>query len=173
MTITTHGVAQAPSSSPVDGDHFREAAGHFASGVAIITTNNGGQIYGTTVSAVTSLSMEPPMMLVCLNRSSVTHDAILGGGRFGISILSDDQADLVRRFAGKGVDKFSGVDIDYLEGIPMLTGAIASMVCDTETTATGGTHTVFLGKVSAVKTQAGDPLAYFRGGFGSFQPNFS
>ncbi|UNK46084.1 flavin reductase family protein [Arthrobacter sulfonylureivorans] len=165
MTIAPSTPAPAAALSQ---DRFREAAGHFASGVAVITTASGGRLYGTTASAVTSLSMEPPMMLICLNRSSSTRDALLDAGRFGISILSVDQQKLARRFAGKGPDKFDGVAPDQVDGIPLLPGAIAGMVCRTESTTTGGTHTVFLARVETVVTAPGEPLAYFRGGFGSF-----
>lgn len=170
MTITTPDMDLRTNASAIDEQLFRDAAGHFASGVAVITTISGGRLYGTTASAVTSLSMEPPMMLVCLNRSSATHDVIVEEGRFGISILSGDQLALARCFAGKGDDKFAGIDIGHIEGVPMISGSIATMLCQTETTAIGGTHTVFLARVSSVQMEAGHPLTYYRGGFGSFQP---
>lgn len=161
----------APVEAWVSEHEFRAAAGHFASGVAVITTRVGGRLYGTTASAVTSLSMDPPMMLVCLNRTSTTHDAIYSAESFGISILAENQGGLARQFAAKGANKFDGVDYDDVSGMPLLSGAIAGMVCQTESTTIGGTHTVFLARVSRAATSAGAPLAYFRGGFGSFLPH--
>ncbi|WP_232711361.1 flavin reductase [Microbacterium sp. BR1] len=147
---------------------FRAVAGHFASGVTVITAHVEGRPFGTTASAVSSLSLEPPMMLVCLNRTSATHDAIAAEGRFGVSILARNQSDLAYRFAKKGDDKFDGVPVSTFEGIPTLNGAIATIVCDVEETAIGGTHTVFLGRVRHAGTQPGEPLTYFRGRLGSF-----
>ncbi|NLB47036.1 MAG: flavin reductase, partial [Microbacteriaceae bacterium] len=95
-------VTTADDQTQVDQAIFRNVAGHFASGVAVVTTAVDGVPYGTTVSAVSSLSMDPPMMLVCLNRSSNTHDQVKKSHTFAISVLSSDQADLAYRFAGKG-----------------------------------------------------------------------
>lgn len=156
--------------SVVDETSFRNVVGHFASGVTVITTADGGQLYGTTVSAVSSLSSEPPMMLVCLNRSSVTHDAVVRSGRYGINILSSAQGELARTFARKGQDKFAGVEHTVSEhGLPLLGGTLASIECVVEETAVGGTHTVFMGRVVAAEAGAGEPLAYYRGTFGNLE----
>jgi flavin reductase (DIM6/NTAB) family NADH-FMN oxidoreductase RutF/DNA-binding GntR family transcriptional regulator len=154
----------------VDPAAFRHVVGHFASGVTVITTVVDGEYYGTTASAVSSLSMEPPMMLACLNRSSSTHDAVLKAGVFGINILAENQSDLAMKFGRKGGDKFDGVPVTLsAEGVPMLDGALASIVCRVEETPTGGTHTVFLGVATDASARAGEPLAYFRGAFGRLE----
>ncbi|MGI8393235.1 flavin reductase [Leucobacter sp. W1038] len=151
----------------VDDVTFRHVVGHFASGVAVVTTAVDGELFGTTVSAVSSLSMDPPMMLVCLNRSSNTHDQVKLARTFAINVLSSHQSDLAYRFAKKG-DKFSGVDVDMVQGVPVIRGALAHIICVTEEEAVGGTHTVFLGRATSAGASDAQPLAYYRGAFGSF-----
>ncbi|MFD1214149.1 flavin reductase [Arthrobacter sp. GCM10027362] len=156
----------------VDQLVFRNVVGHFASGVTVITTVADGEPFGTTASAVSSLSMEPPMMLACLNRSSNTHDAVLKAGWFGINILAEDQGDLAMKFGRKGGNKFEGVSVTRSEhgGVPLLDGALAQIVCKVEETPTGGTHTVFLGLVAEASAREGaEPLAYYRGTFGRLE----
>lgn len=154
----------------VDENVFRNVVGHFASGVTVITTESDGVLYGTTVSAVSSLSAEPPMMLICLNRSSVTHDAVRRSGRYAINILSSGQGELARSFARKGDDKFAGVAHTVsAHGLPLLDGVLASIECVVDETASGGTHTIFLGRVVAAEAGSGEPLAYYRGAFGNIE----
>jgi flavin reductase (DIM6/NTAB) family NADH-FMN oxidoreductase RutF/DNA-binding GntR family transcriptional regulator len=154
----------------VDEAAFRNVVGHFASGVTIVTTSDDDRLYGTTVSAVSSLSSEPPMMLVCLNRSSATHDAVARSGRYAINILSSAQGDLARAFARKGDDKFAGVTHSLSPlGLPLLSGTLAALECVVDETATGGTHTIFLGRVVSAEARTGEPLAYYRGTFGNLE----
>lgn len=154
----------------VDSEVFKNVVGHFASGVTVLTTVEGGQLFGTTASAVSMLSMDPPMMLICLNRSSSTHDAIIRSRVYGINILSAEQGQLARHFGQKTGDKFAGVFYDHSqEGVPLLHGSLATMVCTVEETAQGGTHTIFLGTVTEASASAGEPLAYFRGTFGRLE----
>ncbi|QTG81297.1 flavin reductase [Arthrobacter crystallopoietes] len=161
----------APTETAVDPIAFRNVVGHFASGVTVITTVVDGQLYGTTASAVSSLSMEPPMMLACLNGASSTHDAVATAGVFGINILAEDQADLAMKFGRKGADKFDGVAHTLSdEGVPLLDGALATIVCKVAETATGGTHTVFLGLVTQAAASERQPLAYYRGTMGRLEP---
>ncbi|NKX54203.1 flavin reductase [Arthrobacter mobilis] len=156
----------------VDQLVFRNVVGHFASGVTVITTVVDGELFGTTASAVSSLSMEPPMMLACLNRSSSTHDAVVKAGWFGINILAEDQGGLAMKFGRKGGDKFEGVSVTRSGhgGVPLLDGALAQIVCKVEETPTGGTHTVFFGLVAEASAREGaEPLAYYRGTFGRLE----
>ena len=92
-------------------DEFREVISHFASGVTVITALHEGRAFGTTASAVTSLSLEPPMLLVCMNKQSETGRAVAQAGQFAVNILGADQVDLAERFAQKGGDKFAGVPV--------------------------------------------------------------
>lgn len=160
-----------PSKTLVDNDRFRSVVGHFASGVTVITTKVDGELFGTTASAVSSLSMDPPMMLICLNRSSQTHGAVKAAGAFAINILAADQDGLAYKFAKKGTDKFLGVDTDEVEGMPTLRGALATLVCRTVEETSGGTHTVFLAEVLEADSSDAEPLAYYRGKFGRFNPD--
>jgi DNA-binding GntR family transcriptional regulator len=110
------------------------------------------------------------MMLVCLNRSSTTHDAVVKSGLYGISILTAEQGHLARQFGRKGGDKFEGVDYRISEhGVPLLDGALATIVCSVAETAVGGTHTIFIGRVVEADAAGGEPLAYYRGTFGRLE----
>lgn len=154
----------------VDESIFRDVAGHFATGVTVITTMNEDVPVGTTASAVASLSMDPPMMLVCLNRSSATHDHIAASGAFGVNIMSQGQGGTAYAFAKKGADKFSGVAWNPANnGVPLIDDSLASIACRVVETTVGGTHTVFLGEVTHAEAFPGEPLTYYRGAFGRFE----
>ena len=152
-----------------DQQVFRDVIGRFASGVTIITTTVDGAPFGTTASAVSSLSLEPPMVLICLNKTSETQAAILKAGHFCVNILADGQQDLAYQFAGKG-DKFADTAFEQgIEGIPVLGGTLAHLECRVAETVTGGTHTVFLAHVAVAAGHEGAPLTYFRGRFGRLE----
>ncbi len=155
----------------LEQDIFREVIGSFASGVTIITTAAEGKDRGTTASAVSSLSLEPPMLLICLNTTSDTQTAILTSGVFAVNILTAQQGDVAYQFAKKGPDKFLGVSVVRgASGIPLIADALAHLECEVAETVTGGTHTVFLGLVRhASAAEAGAPLTYFRGRFGRLE----
>src|SRR5205085_9346517 len=109
---------------------FREVVGHFTTGVAVITTRDGDERFGVTASAVSSLSMEPPMLLVCLNRRLPTRDALLEAGTFAVNILGEDQHELAMQFATRSPDKFAGVGVrDGAAGVPLLDDALAHLEC--------------------------------------------
>lgn len=150
---------------------FRDIIGHFASGVTVITALHDGQPFGTTASAVSSLSLEPPMVLICLNKTSSSEKAISASQRFAVNILGEDQADEAMQFATKAAaDKFKGINIvDGEWGEPLLGDALAILECRVAEQVTGGTHTVFLAEVERATARAGTPLAYFRGQFGRLQ----
>jgi flavin reductase (DIM6/NTAB) family NADH-FMN oxidoreductase RutF/DNA-binding GntR family transcriptional regulator len=150
-------------------DEFRAVMGQFASGVTIVSTREEGQDYGTTASAFTSLSLEPPMALACLYRGAATEEAIRRSGRFGISILRDDQQEIAERFASRHPDRFGSIEHRYGElGVPLVEGALAHVECRVAETVVGGTHTVLLGLAWNARRYSGRPLAYFGGAFGHF-----
>lgn len=154
----------------INQDIFRDVAGYFATGVTVLTSTDDSTPVGTTASAVASLSMDPPMMLICLNRSSATHDVIAKSGVFGVNILAQDQGAVAMQFARKGSDKFAGLDWSTAAGnIPWIDGALATIACRVVETAVGGTHTVFMGEVLDAATFPGEPLTYYRGTFGRFE----
>ncbi len=148
---------------------FRQVIGHFASGVTIITTRERSTNYGLTASAVTSLTLEPPMLLVCINKNTGTQAAISRTRVFAVNILDEGQADLAYKFAKPQSDKFQGVEFSYgIFGEPLLTGALAQIECRVAADVEAGTHRVFLAEVEHARTYVGSPLTYFRGKFGRF-----
>jgi flavin reductase (DIM6/NTAB) family NADH-FMN oxidoreductase RutF len=154
----------------VDADLFRHVVGHLATGVTVITTRVDGRDHGMTASSVTSLSMDPPMMLACVNNAVPTATAIERSGRFTVNVLGQAHGDLAYQFASPGPDKFAGVTIDRGAGdVAMLVEAIASLECEVTEQVIGGTHSVFLGHVISATAREGAPLTYFRGGFGRFE----
>ena len=154
----------------VDTDLFRHVVGHLASGVTIVTTRVDDRDFGMTASSVTSLSMEPPMMLVCINNAVPTATAIERSGRYTVNVLGQSHGDLAYQFAAPRQDKFAGVSIERgAAGVAMLSEAIAALECEVTEQVRGGTHSVFLGHVLSATSQDGAPLTYFRGGFGRFE----
>ncbi len=152
-----------------DQQVYRDVIGRFASGVTVITTTVDGAPVGTTASAVSSLSLEPPMVLVCLNKTSDTQAALLKSGAFCVNILAEGQEDMAYQFARKG-DKFGGTTFDAgIDGVPVLRGTLAHLECRVAETVTGGTHTVFLAHVAVAAGHEGAPLTYFRGRFGRLE----
>jgi flavin reductase (DIM6/NTAB) family NADH-FMN oxidoreductase RutF len=151
-------------------DQFRDVIGRFASGVTVITVNKDGKPLGTTASAFTSLSVEPPMILICMNKTSATGRAVHEAGKFAVNILGEGHPDLAIRFAGKGDDKFEGVEHESgANGEPLLVDALATLECAVTEETTGGTHLVFLAAVERASAKPGSPLTYFRGQFGRFE----
>jgi flavin reductase (DIM6/NTAB) family NADH-FMN oxidoreductase RutF/DNA-binding GntR family transcriptional regulator len=157
------------SGGDCDQDIFRNVIGHFASGVTIITSRHDGTDYGMTASAVSSLSMDPPMLLVCVNDRNPTAAAITQSGAFAVNILKDSQAHLAEQFGRPGEDKFNGIETHYGRfGEPYLSEALAYMECEVKEDVRGGTHHVYLSEVKNAVAQDGHPLTYFRGTFGRF-----
>lgn len=153
----------------VDQAAYREVVGHFMSGVAVVTTLHEGQRFGVTASAVSSLSLEPPMLLVCLNRSLPTANAVIAAGTFTVNILREHQSTLALQFATRHPDKFRDVEIANGDlDAPVLADSLAHIECTVHQTVTAATHTVFLGRVHSAYARQGRPLAYFRGSFGRF-----
>ena len=154
----------------LDRSLFRDVIGRFASGVTVITTTVDGTDYGTTASAVSSLSMEPPMLLICLNKTSETRQAVTRSDRFAVNILSEGQAEIASAFARKSPDKFAQAKVDRgPNGMPLIPGSLAQLECVVTETAVGGTHTVFMGEVLHAEGTDDPPLTYYRGRFGRFQ----
>jgi flavin reductase (DIM6/NTAB) family NADH-FMN oxidoreductase RutF len=156
---------------PIDDARFKEAMSHFASGVTVVTTEHEGTPYGMTVSAFASASLHPPLVLVCIERSVKTHEAIRAAGRFGVSILAGSQADVSGRFASKGDDKFAGIAVHRGQhGLPLIAGATCTLECRVQEQYAAGDHTIFVGEVLDSQTfpaQTGDgaPLVYYRSAY--------
>ena len=160
--------AMTASGQPaVDEIAFREAIGHFATGVTVITTLHDGRPAGMTASAVASLSLDPVLLLVCIANKLPTHTAIEGARGFVVNVLGEGQEDLALRFARPAPDKFAGVALDSDHELPVLADAIAHFVCDVHESFPGGDHSIFTGLVRVCGAKPGrQPLLYFRSGFG-------
>ena len=150
-------------------DDFRKVLGHFASGVTIITTTDGdGRPTGLTASAFTSVSLEPPLILVCVAHKSQSYPAMLERGRFAVNFLRREQEELSKRFATSRLDKFEGVPHQICElGVPILNEALAHVACVTVNKHVEGDHTVFIGRIEECGTTDGMPLLYYRGKYDS------
>jgi flavin reductase (DIM6/NTAB) family NADH-FMN oxidoreductase RutF len=158
-----------PHHSLVDPERMRSVMGHFASGVTIISTRHEGIDYGLTASAVSSLSLDPPMLLICVNKTSNTRNAIEASGIFAVNILRESQSEVARKFATSRSDKFTGLSVSYGDlGVPLLDNMLATIECRVVESVSGGTHTVFLAEVEAAQAREGMPLTYFRGRMGHF-----
>ncbi|MGP3534546.1 flavin reductase [Microbacterium sp. RD1] len=153
----------------VDGREFRNVVGHLASGVTVITTGSSQRRHGMTASSVTSLSADPPLMLVCINNSAPTATAVAETGHYAVNILAERGGDLAYRFAAPSTDKFAGVAVrEGVLGAPLLEDALARIECEVVESVVGGTHTIYIGRVVKAEAGQGQPLTYFRGGFGKF-----
>jgi len=148
----------------VDDAQFKLAMSHFASGVTVVTTEHDGKLYGMTVASFASLSLHPPLVLICIERTVKTHDAIAASGKFGVSILKKEQAEISGRFASRSDDKFSGVDV-VNASVPLIAGALTTLECTLADQLPGGDHTIFIGEVVAITTADGAPLVYYRSGY--------
>jgi flavin reductase (DIM6/NTAB) family NADH-FMN oxidoreductase RutF len=147
---------------PIGPDDLRDAARLFASGVTIVTVDREGKPHGMTAIAFAAVSLEPPLVLVCLERNSRTRAAVATSGRFVVNILRSDQEDLARAFSLSGEKSFEGVahEVDD-SGAALLSDAIATMSCRTVEMVPGGDHDVYLAEVTAAVSREGSPLLYF------------
>jgi flavin reductase (DIM6/NTAB) family NADH-FMN oxidoreductase RutF len=152
---------------PVGMQEFRAALGHFASGVNVVTAKlPDGQLAGITVTAFCSVSLDPPLVLVCIDRRARLHDPLAGGQTFAVNLLSADQEVLSRRFATSGPDQFAGVGYTLSsEGTAWLDDTLAVIECRFVEKYAGGDHTIIVGQVEATRIREGKPLLYFRGGY--------
>ncbi len=146
---------------------FREVMARVCTPVAVITAFDEQRPHGTTVSAFTSLSMGPPMILVSLDRGSDLLAIVRRTGRFGVNVLAHDQADLALRFARKGADKFDGVYWSDSAGLPRISGVSGWLACTSETLVDGGDHVVALGNIVATGATPAAPLTYHNRVFGT------
>jgi len=144
---------------------FKEAMGRFPSGVVIATTlDREGKPWGFTASSFSSVSLDPPLVLVCLAKTAECHAAFVAARLFSINILAADGEALARRFAMRGARKFDGDEFFVGEhGLPVIRTAVAALVCRKFADYDGGDHTIIVGEVQSVNhVAAGDAMVYFR-----------
>jgi flavin reductase (DIM6/NTAB) family NADH-FMN oxidoreductase RutF len=157
----------------IEEAEFRRVLGHLPTGVSVVAAAQvEGPPRGLTANAIASVSLDPPLVLVCVEREADTHDVIQAGGAFAISVLGEDDELLARRFATYPTDeKFHGVAYrEETTGAPVLAEALAWVDCRVWASYDGGDHTIFVGEVVAGDAAEGAPLLYFRGGYGRLSP---
>jgi flavin reductase (DIM6/NTAB) family NADH-FMN oxidoreductase RutF len=149
----------------IASDDFRRVLGHFATGVTIVSTCDAdGRPTGLTASAFSSVSLDPPLVLICVDHKSQSYPALRERGRFAVNILCADQEAVSRRFASTRLDKFEGVSHRITDlGLPLVDGAIARLECLTVSMHVEGDHTIFVGRVERADAAGGEPLLYARG----------
>jgi flavin reductase len=142
---------------------FRKVLSTFATGVTVVTTQVQGKVHGMTANAFTSVSLNPPLVLVSVTKDAETHQYIQETGKFGISILSAEQSDLSNYYAGKADPEIEATLVyDYMNDIPVLRTCISSLVCNLWAQYDGGDHTLFVGEVIGQKMLQGNPLIFFQ-----------
>ena len=148
----------------INKEDFCRALSELTGGVTVVTTRcKEDNPWGVTVTSFTSLSLEPPLVLICIYKSAKIHTHLREGAHFGVNILSEDQEPISRRFASKEPDRFAGIAYSYgVTGVPLLKGCLANIECKILNTFPGGDHTIFVGEVETAAVSDGNPLAYFR-----------
>ncbi|HEX8770591.1 MAG TPA: flavin reductase family protein [Acidimicrobiales bacterium] len=160
----------APASA--DTARYRQVLGHFATGVTVVTAAVGGEPAGLAVNSFTSVSLEPPLVAICVANMSATWSKIREAGWFCVNVLADDQEDVCRVFAGRGTHKFQGMGWKPAEsGAPILNDVLAWVDCAVVAEHDGGDHVIVIGEVRDMAVvREGLPLVFYRGGYGRFQP---
>jgi flavin reductase (DIM6/NTAB) family NADH-FMN oxidoreductase RutF len=157
--------------APVAPGQFRRACGRFASGVTIATVRDAqGAAHGLTVSSFTSVSLDPPLVSICLGHAVSVIDLFRAAKYFGINILAENQKDLSERFARKGHDRFQGVAWTPGEtGAPLIADVLAAIECRVEQRIPVGDHDIFVGRMVAARVAEGAPLVHFASGYRKLQ----
>ncbi|MGA9811479.1 MAG: flavin reductase family protein [Terriglobales bacterium] len=148
---------------------FRSALGSFATGVTVITVDYEGEVHGMTANAFTSVSLDPPLVLVCVDHRARTHAHLHARKRFGVNVLAQNQQIISEYYARPAQDhrhaeQEAGAHFDRTEhGTPVLNGALAYLECRLHSAQDAGDHTIFIAEVEEVVVRGGDPLLYHRG----------
>jgi flavin reductase (DIM6/NTAB) family NADH-FMN oxidoreductase RutF len=154
----------------IDGPRFRQIIGHFATGVTVVTTAHEGRLHGMTANAITSLSLDPLLLLVCVDKTANMHGELTKAGRFAVNILTDDQEDISRTFATTTEPeegRLQGVAYHLgPHGAPLIDDALGFMECALGDQFDGGDHTIYTGLVlNGDVSDEGAPLLFYRGGY--------
>ena len=148
---------------------FRKALGSFATGVTVITVDCDGEVHGMTANAFTSVSLDPLLVLVCVDHRARTHTHLNARKRFGVNVLAENQRAISQYYADPSpthehAEREAGARFDRTQhGTPVLHGALAYLECRLHTAQDAGDHTIFIAEVEDVVVRQGDPLVYFRG----------
>lgn len=155
----------------IDPALFRSVLGRFASGVTVVTARDeAGEDHGMTVSAFCSVSLDPLLILICVEQSTVLHGVLANATQLAVNILSAEQESISRRFSEQMDDRFEGIGYTRgLTGSAILDGALGYLECDIVARYPAGDHTIHLGQVIAAAAQPGSPLLYYRGGYAQLE----
>ncbi len=158
--------------TPISASSFRDALSRFASGVTVITARDAdGRDQGMTASAFCSLSLHPPLVLVCIGDDATLAPMMATADHYGVSVLGENQEPLSRRFSAQGVVRFDGAEVVRgASGVALLPGALAHIECRKIARQRGGDHTIVVGEVVSASTHEGRPLLHFRGAYGELAP---
>ena len=156
---------------PISNDEFRAVLGRFASGVTVVTTRDKtGRLHGITVSAFASVSLEPPLILVCIDKRTGSHRALGEIDNFVVNILREDQQHYSDLFASQFHNKFEKIEYrETADGTPILKDTLASMECRLVNSHENGDHTIFVGEITKSYVSDGKPLIYFHGNYRKLQ----
>jgi len=156
----------------IDKSELRRIMGHFATGVTVITTRDeSGRPFGLTANAVTSVSLTPPLILVCVDKTADTYPYFDRSKVFAVNILSDAQEGVSRRFATTGIEKFEGIGYHRTEtGCAVLDDAVGHMDCRIVDSYDAGDHTIYMGEVLSADANDVPPLLFYRGGYRKLAP---
>jgi 3-hydroxy-9,10-secoandrosta-1,3,5(10)-triene-9,17-dione monooxygenase reductase component len=156
-----------PAQAPIDDRAFRDVCGRFVTGVSVVTSFGPEGPSGMTANAITSLSLEPPLMVVCFDRTARTLAAVEHSGRLGIQFLAHDQEEIAGRFASKlpEAEKFEGLEWSDRSGVPALGGSVAGLACVLRELVSGGDHLIAIAEVVDLWSAEGDPLVFFEGAY--------
>jgi flavin reductase (DIM6/NTAB) family NADH-FMN oxidoreductase RutF len=156
--------------SGFDQARFREALGHFATGITIVTATDDGEPVGFSCQSFAALSLDPPMVILAPAKSSTSWPRIARAGSFCVNILGEDQEAVCRAFAVSGGDKFDGVEWSPgITGSPLIDGSLATVECTLGAIYEGGDHELVTGHVVDMEIGKGSPLIFYRSGFGRFE----
>lgn len=155
-------------------EEFRKAMGCFATGVTVITVDHDGEVRGMTANAFASVSLDPLLVLVCVDHTAQTHARLHAKKRFGVNVLSADQRSISEYYAlPEALQKHSESNARFdrtSHGTPVLHGALAYLECRLHTAQDAGDHTIFIAEVEEARVREGEPLLYFQGNYRSVGP---
>lgn len=153
--------------SAMSPDEFRELLAAYASGVTVVTAvDESGRIAGMTATAVSSISLDPPLIMVCVNHTDPLHECLKNATAFAVNVLTSEQVHVSDVFAGDAEQRFAGINYETgPDGLPLLRDALAHVICSLWQIYPAGDHTIFLGLVDRGRTSQGAPLLHFRGDY--------
>jgi flavin reductase (DIM6/NTAB) family NADH-FMN oxidoreductase RutF len=153
----------------IDPVAMRRTLGRFTTGVTVVTTASGGDVHAMTANAFTSVSLDPPLVLVSVDHRTRMHALLPDTRRYGVSVLGSDQERVARHFAGRPLHD-PGELFEWAGGVPFVRGAIAHVACSLHTEHAAGDHTLYLGRVEHLDSRPGEPLVFHAGAFGRLSP---